>query len=183
MAAAAARLEQGGRTVATALASFGRPAPALTHDGLQMPSVPGPGGLEPLFAKPVPDARAGLLVEHRPAAGPPPLSGSDRAELLVWMRLVEDRPLDDLLLTFLADSAPPALYAILREAIPMPTADLTLHLAPAARRARGRWALGVVRSRVAGDGYAVEDGELWTPDGELLATSRQLRRVLTAPAS
>jgi acyl-CoA thioesterase len=183
MAGASARLEQQGRTVATALASFGRAAPSLTHDGLRMPAVPPPEELEPLFAKPVPDARAGLLVEHRPAAGPLPLSGADRAELLVWMRLVEDRPLDDLLLTFLADSAPPALYAVLREGIPMPTADLTLHLAPAARRPRGPWALGVVRSRAAADGYAVEDGELWTPDGELLATSRQLRRVLTSRAS
>jgi acyl-CoA thioesterase len=183
MAAASGRLEQEGRTVATALASFGRTAAALTHDGLRMPTVPTPDELEPLVAKPVPDARAGLLVEHRPAAGPLPLSGADRAEILVWMRLLEDRPLDDLLLTFLADAAPPALYAMLREAVPMPTADLTLHLAPAAGRARGRWVLGVVRSRVAGDGYAVEDGELWAPDGELLATSRQLRRVLTSPAS
>jgi acyl-CoA thioesterase len=131
----------------------------------------------------VPDARAGLLVEHRPAAGPLPLSGADRAELLVWMRLVEDRPLDELLLTFLADSAPPALYAVLRDAVPMPTADLTVHLAPPRDRPPGPWALGVVRGLIAADGYAVEDGELWAPDGELLATSRQLRRVLTAPAS
>jgi hypothetical protein len=105
-----------------------------------MPTVPTPDELEPLVAKPVPDARAGLLVEHRPAAGPLPLSGADRAEILVWMRLLEDRPLDDLLLTFLADSAPPALYATLREAVPMPTADLTLHLAP--RRAPYARALG-----------------------------------------
>ena len=183
MAAASARLEQDGRTVATALASFGRSSASLTHRALRMPAVPAPEELEPLVAKPVPEARAGLLVEHRPAAGPLPLSGSDHAELLVWMRLVEERPLDDLLLTFLADSAPPALYAVLRDAVPMPTADLTLHLGPGADRPPGPWVLGVVRSRVAADGYALEDGELWAPDGGLLATSRQLRRVLTAPAS
>jgi hypothetical protein len=81
------------------------------------------------------------------------------------------------------DSAPPALYAVLRDAVPMPTADVTLHLGPGADRPPGPWVLGVVRSRVAADGYVVEDGELWAPDGGLLATSRQLRRVLTDPAS
>ena len=45
----------------------------------------------------------------------------------------------------------------------MPTADLTLHLGPGADRPPGPWVLGVVRSRVAADGYALEDGELWAP--------------------
>ncbi len=49
---------------------------------------------------------------------------------------------------------------------------------PSLPGARGEWALGVFRTNHAADGYASEDGELWSADGELLALSRQLRRIL-----
>jgi acyl-CoA thioesterase len=34
--------------------------------------------------------------------------------------------------------------------------------------------LVVLRSRTAAEGFHQEDGEVWSPDGRLLATSRQL---------
>ncbi len=40
--------------------------------------------------------------------------------------------------------------------------------------------LGVFRSSYASDGLFEEDGELWSPDGVLLAHSRQLA-LLVAP--
>ncbi len=133
-----------------------------------MPNVPPPEDCKPLFDKPVPNARAGLLVEHRPAAGSLPVSGGDRAEIVVWMRLVEDRALDALLLCFLADSAPPGLYGALRKFVAMPSIVITLHLAHPTKTLDSPRVLGVVRNRVASDGYAIEDGELWTPSGQLV---------------
>jgi acyl-Coa thioesterase superfamily protein len=97
------------------------------------------------------------------------------------MRLTDPRPLDALSLTFLADAAFPALYAHLTEPLVIPTTDLTLHYTPAAMEpdARpGECVLGVFTNVVTQNGFAVEDGLLWSRDAELLAVARQLRRVL-----
>jgi acyl-CoA thioesterase len=178
MSSASVRLEQNGAPVALALASFGRRHASLERVDVAMPAVPGPDDAEPLFARPVPEAGASLLVEHRPARDPLPLRGGDRAELVVWMSLVERRPVDPVAAVFLADSAAPALYGALDAYVPMPSSDITLHLASFPDSVASPWVLGVVRSTLVQDGYAVEDGELWSPGGRLLVQSRQLRRVL-----
>jgi acyl-CoA thioesterase len=173
-----ARIDRGGLPVAVALASFGRSRPSRVHHAVGKPNVPGPEDCAPLGDKPAPEVAAGLLVEHRPAAPPLPLSGGDRAELSVWMRLVEDRDVDALSTTMLADAAPPALYGLLDTFVAMPSTELTIHYADLAAARSSPWLLGVVRGHRAAAGYAVEDGELWTPGGELVLQSRQQRRVL-----
>jgi acyl-CoA thioesterase len=176
MTTASTRLEQDRAPGALAIASFGRAADSIAHTDRVMPQVAPPEELEPLFAKPVPEADAGLHVEHRPA-GPLPLAGGDEAEILVWMRLAERRPVDAFVATFLADSGPPALYGAMSDFVAMPSTDITLHFSGAPRAPRGEWVLGVFRNRLAAEGYAVEDGELWTPEGELVVQSRQRRRI------
>jgi acyl-CoA thioesterase len=178
MTATSLRMEQNGEVVATALASFGRARPSPNHLGAAMPGVPPPDDLRPLIEKPVAEARAGLLVEHRPAGPPLPFTGGERAQIVVWMRLVEERPVDALSASMLADAGPPAMYGRLSSYIPMPSADMTLQFADLAAAARSPWVLGVFRTAYAGDGYATEDGELWTPDGRLVLLARQLRRIL-----
>jgi acyl-CoA thioesterase len=142
-----------------------------------MPDVPPPDACAPLAAPPVPQARAADHVEHRPARDPLPFAGADTAEILVWMRLGEDRPVDAALATFLVDSAVPALYARLDAYVAMPTVELSVHYA-ATQASDDPWVLGVFRTAIAADGYASEDGELWTPAGALLVRARQLRRVV-----
>jgi acyl-CoA thioesterase len=178
MTSTSVRIEQGGEVVATALASFGKPRPSVGHIGVVMPRVPPPGDCQPLIDKPVSEAGVGLLVEHRPAAPPLPLTGGDRAEIVVWMRLLEDRPVDELSAAMLADAAPPALYGRLGKYVAMPSSEITLHFADPESAAADPWVLGVFRTSYAGDGYASEDGELWTQDGRLVLLARQLRRIL-----
>ena len=178
MSSASLRIDQDGATVATALAAFGVAHPSLTHAGLAMPDVPPPEDCRPLVDRPVAEASAALLVEHRPAAPPLPLTGGDRARILVWMRLVEDRPVDAPLAAMLADAGPPGLYGKLDHFVAMPSADITLHFADLAAATASPWVLGDFRTGHAGGGYAIEDGELWTPDGRLILQARQLRRVL-----
>ena len=189
--AASVRIEQAGAPVALATASFGRARPSLVQHDTAMPDVPPPEDCPPLIERPV-DAGVNLLVEHRPARAPLPLQGplapdaeapfAGAAELVVWMRLgAEDRPVDALSATFLADAAAPALYGALSGYVPMPSAEIALHYADPA--SPGPWVLAVLRNRVARDGYAVEDGELWSPDGRLLLLSRQLRRITGTPRS
>jgi acyl-CoA thioesterase len=142
-----------------------------------MPDVPPPERCAPLVAEPVPGSD-GLLIEHRPAAAPLPLAGSADARIVVWMRLTEERPVDALAALMLADGAVPALFGALDAFVPIPTVDLSVQFADVEAASGSPWVLGVFRHVHAGDGYTVEDGELWTPDGRLVLSARQLRRVL-----
>jgi len=180
MSAASVRIEQRGELRCSALALFGSSRPSISYLGIEMPNVPGPERCEPLLDKPAPEARAGLLVEHRPAAPPLPLSGAARAEILVWMRLLENRPLDVFQVAMLADAGPPALFAHLTRFIPMPSVEMNIHFGTLKDLNESPWVLGVYRTLRAEEGYAIEDSELWTRDGQPLLQMRQLRRVLTS---
>ena len=88
-----------------------------------------------------------------------------------------ERPLDALAIAVCADAWFPAPWPRLDELAPAPTIDLTIHFrAPlplADSLLSGRFETGLVR-----DGFFDEDGELWAPDGTLVAQSRQLGLLL-----
>jgi acyl-CoA thioesterase len=169
---------QQGQQVLTGRAVFGHASESLDYLGLEMPGVPGPAECAPVPSELKLGASAMLLVEHRPAAPPLPLTGSDRAELQMWMRLNEERPLDELALAMIADAGPPALYATLDRYIAMPSYEISIHFSGLAIGSASPWLLGVFRTGFAAGGYASEDGALWTEDGQLAARSQQLRRIL-----
>jgi acyl-coenzyme A thioesterase PaaI-like protein len=54
------------------------------------------------------------------------------------------------------------------------TVDFTIHFPSPPIPKYVDWVLANFRSDVAGDGMVIEDGELWTNDGRLLAISRQM---------
>jgi acyl-CoA thioesterase len=63
----------------------------------------------------------------------------------------------------------------------MPTVDLTIHFRstlPLEGSSAGDHLLAVFRAREAREGFFEEDGEIWTPDGTLVAHSRQLAVLL-----
>ncbi len=63
----------------------------------------------------------------------------------------------------------------------MPTVDLTVHFrgpVPPPSMAPDDPFLVRFRTRVVAEGFFEEDGEVWSPDGVLLAQSRQLGVVL-----
>jgi acyl-CoA thioesterase len=75
----------------------------------------------------------------------------------------------------------PAPFPRLTAPTAAPTIDLTIHFrAPAATAALRPedHVLGVFRSTASAGGFFEEDGELWSPDGTLLAQSRQLALML-----
>jgi acyl-CoA thioesterase len=184
MSWAAADVEQAGELVATALASFGRERPSPEHHGLTMPAVPTAQDCPPLFEG---TATSGMRVvdtcEFRTVTPFATLaSGRGPAEVLLWMRMVEDRPVDALSATMLADLCPPSIFPALSEPRAVPTTEMSVHLADVAAAARDPWLLGRFRTGHVADGYVIEDGELWTPDGALVLVTRQLRRLLSLPA-
>jgi acyl-coenzyme A thioesterase PaaI-like protein len=118
-----------------------------------------------------------LIMQHR--FGEMPFSGADRGEVGGWLGLLERRPLDAPAIAMLADAWFPAPWPRLAELAPAPTIDLTVHFMAPLPLADDLL-LGRFTSKLVRDGFFDEDGELWTPDGTLVAQSRQLGLLLGA---
>ncbi len=177
-----ARLSQGDRLCVIAVGAFaGAFAPSPAHLAAAMPEVPPAREVEPY---PVHEPRPPIARRFvlRGVIGAPPFSGADEALTGGWMSLHEPQPVDAPLLALYADGWLPAAFTALTAPAFAPTVDLTIHFrnpAAAAALPPDEPLLGVFRSRWSADGLIEEDGELWSPDGVLLAHSRQL--ALLAP--
>ncbi|MFJ2129729.1 acyl-CoA thioesterase [Streptomyces sp. NPDC087845] len=173
---------QGGAPVLAGSALFGSGRPGPSCDGRTFPQVPGPADCVPL------DLSAGSVafarqVEVRPATEALPLAGGESAELVAWVRFTDGRALDEAAVVTLTDVLPPALFACWRTPRPVPTAELTVHFTDTLDAgALAGWALVRIRTEQAGSGWVVDDSEVWSADGRLLALARQARVVQGAPA-
>ena len=165
-----------GTLAATAVLTSGRAArrPTASYDVLAPPPAPPPGQCEPLEIPPELVPFTGQFSYR--LVGPAPLSGGDHAELVAWVRLRTDEPYDPAALVVLTDVLPPALYGATAAPVPVPTVEL--HVVLAGRPPVQGWVLTRIATRTAGDGWCVDDSEVWSPDGRLLAQARQVRRVL-----
>lgn len=105
-----------------------------------------------------------------------PFASGAAAELVAWVRLVDDVPLDHAALVVLVDAMPPAVYAVAATPVAVPTVDLTVSFTDAPP-ATG-WVLLRITTRSAAGGWCLDDSEVWDADGRLLARGRQTRRVL-----
>ena len=75
----------------------------------------------------------------------------------------------------------PMPFILLDAPKPAPTLDYTVHFRaplPLQDGSPEDLHLAVFHSALARDGFFEEDGELWSPSGELLAQSRQLALIL-----
>jgi acyl-CoA thioesterase len=185
LTSASARLEQDGKLLALALGAFSVPWESPLLAEAPMPEVERPGPGEP-HARALPGAKRPpftdrLIMQGR--FGAPPFSGADRGEVGGWLGLREERPVDALAVTLLADAWFPAPWPRLRALTPAPTIDMTVHFrAPLPLPSSRSPLLGRFRSRLVRDGFFEEDGELWAPDGTLVAQSRQLGLLIGAQA-
>jgi acyl-CoA thioesterase len=163
------RIEQEGRPVTVALGSCAAWRDGEPEWAEEAPAAPPPEECERLRT----DSMSGFhqRLEIRPVGE---LMRGD-ARNLAWLRLDPPRPLDHLALTALSDGWMPAAFSKLGRPFGAPTVDLTIHFrAPLASE---DWVLADYRSRFSAGGTWEEDGELWAPDGTLLAQSRQLALI------
>lgn len=127
----------------------------------------------------VPGSPALTTIEYRPANANRPAGNTGEADLHVWMRIIgDDAPVDQARALALLDAPAPGLYATVDQPFPIPTVEFTAHLLPAVHTAMSPWVLARMQTVVAAEGYAVDDCELWSEDGALIALGRQLRRVI-----
>jgi hypothetical protein len=173
----AARLEQGGAPMATALAAFSAPWPTPAWTDRPAPAPPGPDDAAILGREgpPMPFIRYWDYRFTRPP------SGAGTADIEGWIRQAADEPIDAIVVAAMTDAFPPAVFAKFDSPSPVPTIDLTVHFRtglPHPGLDAGAFVLGRFSTRTAANGFIEEDGELWAPDGTLLAQSRQFAVVL-----
>ncbi|WP_111497580.1 acyl-CoA thioesterase [Marinobacter bohaiensis] len=146
---------------------------------VSMPEVPPAGSVEPL------DARGYLRwiqnYELRIVDGAFDPSGrtpaQENAVTRLWVRDHPARPLDFLSLMAASDCFFPRVFVRRQERMPAGTVSLTTYFhADAATLARqgDRSLLGQARANRYSRSYFDQSAELWSADGELLATSHQI---------
>ena len=179
-----ARLSQGDRLLATAVAAFAVLQPeSPSFADTRFPGYPAADGIE------APTDAAGTVpmrgrYEYRHVVGVPWDGPTDEAETGGWIRLREPRPYDAALVAAITDAWYPAIFARLPHTMGVPTLDLTIHIrsVEALKRLRDDdWVAVRFRTTIANEGFLEEDGELWAPDGTLVAHSRQLGLILAPP--
>jgi acyl-CoA thioesterase len=178
-----ARLEQDGKLIALGLGAFSTPWESPLLDDAPIPRVEPPDDERPPARLPdrddAPPFTEKLTMQWR--FGDPPFTGSAHGETGGWLALREPRPVDALAVCVLADAWFPAPWPRLQALAPAPTVDLTVHFR-APLPLDDVPLLGRFRSTLVRDGFFEEDGELWTPDGTLVAQSRQLGLLIGAAA-
>ncbi|QEC50124.1 thioesterase family protein [Baekduia soli] len=178
-----ARMVQDGRAVVAALGAFSANFPPIVNFEAPAPQVALPEGLRAAPAEGLGIMPIAARTLTAPVFGAPPFSRAAEAVTGGWMRLAEPHPADAVAIAFYADAWLPSAFTLLHAPAPAPTIDLTIHFRgrlPHAGMAADDPVLARYVSRTSRDGFCEEDGEIWAPDGTLLAQSRQLM-LLFAP--
>ncbi len=178
------RLEQDGKLIGLALAAYSKPWEGPLLDDAPMPEVEAADEVSTPASRgrgkaPQPPFLDRMVMQHR--FGEKPFTAADQGLVGGWLGLTEDRPLDELAIAVLADAWFPAPWPRLPEFAPAPTIDLTIHFR-SPLPAPGPLLLGRFDNTYVRDGFFDESGVLWSPDGTLVAQSRQLGLLLGARA-
>jgi acyl-CoA thioesterase len=179
-----ARMHQGEQLIALVLAAFSLPWGGPEIADAKMPEVgppdPAREGIK-LIEHGGPEFARHLILQPR-MEGLPFAAGEQSMLVRGWLGLAEPRAIDALSLVFFSDALIPAPYMRLGEPVAVPTVDLTVHFCARMRAEADadprELCLAQTTTELIHDGFFVEDGIIWSADGQLLAHSRQLAIVI-----
>lgn len=176
-----ARLMQGNRTIAMAIATFANARNFFGFSDLVAPQVPAPEAIAPSRRMNVEMSGHVPFRDHydqRLAIGPVPPDSSDQGHVGGWTRFADRRAFDDLAVVAISDSWYPSIMAkSLPTPMHAPTVDHSVHFMqtlPLEDAGPDDFLLVEFSTSIANDGYLIEDGRIWSQSGHLIATSRQL---------
>lgn len=181
LSTATANLIQGDRTIAMAIATFAGTQDSFEFCDMTPPVVRPPHEID--ASQHMGPHMPGHVqfrdhYDQRLAIGPIPPATTDEGRVGGWTRFRQHRVFDDLAVVAISDSWYPSIQAkALPRPMHAPTIDHTVHFAhsvPLSSMAFDDFILVEFTTCIAQDGYLIEDGCMWAPDGTLLARSRQL---------
>jgi acyl-CoA thioesterase len=181
---ASARLVQDDKTVGLALAALGGPWDSHEWDHTTMPDVPAPEDCPDLWENSGGHTNLHKQWQYGVAMGPMMRSGKlfdeTRTEMVSggWLRLADPRPVDAALAAALTDTWVPTPFAYIDDEHPVmfPTIDLTVQfLDPLPLPGDTGLEPCLVWHRIdtSRAGFVVQDTEVWTKSGRLIARGRQ----------
>ncbi len=186
LSTAMGKLVQDGRELVRALGTFGdltALAGHVAHPTMAPPELPPPDACTPGRPGPTSDISLADRVDMRLRPGSVSWlvrTKSQQATLSGWVRFGDRRPFDVLSLLFFADAFPPPVLNLEQaRASWVPSIELTVHVRRIPRP--DGWLRGQFTTRALIGDYLDEEGMLWDEDGELVAMSRQLARLYSAP--
>ena len=180
-----AKLTQGDRTIAMAIATFGNARESYSFCDLKPPIVAAPTEI-PASRHMGPDMEGHVRFRDQYdqllAIGPTPPEATEEASVGGWTRFREHRQFDELAVLAISDSWFPGLMVKnTPEAVHAPTVDHTVHFlnsVPLHSISIEDYLLVQFTTSVAQQGYLIENGWIWSPEGILIAQSRQLAVIL-----
>lgn len=162
----------------TAAATFGRAGVGRPAEPRPAPPIAPPPGRCPRFDVPVEFVPITRYLEVRPVGLARPYAGGTVAQLIAWLRLVEDdEPPDVLRLIFLADALAPSYAAVLSAPTAVPTLELTVRPGAGLDACRSPWVLLRATTTSASAGWIDERIDVWGLEREHLGSASQLRIV------
>jgi acyl-CoA thioesterase len=178
------RLEQDGKLIGLAIGAYSKPWEGPLLGAPPMPKVepPDPPGTDHEGGRgsaPRPPFLERMVMEHR--IGEMAFTTAGDGIVGGWLGLRERRAIDELTVAVLADAWFPSPWPRLAKFAPAPTIDLTIHFR-SPLPAQGELLLGCFENELVRDGFFDESGKLWSPDGTLVAQSRQLGLLIGAEA-
>lgn len=172
--------QEAGGVAATATAIFARRRTTFAHQPARMPAMPAYETLAPLDTRKY--ASWVQRYEFRFAEGGPvyrrePFTDPASAASRFWLRDEPARPLDFLSLAAMSDAFFARIFHARGVLVPFGTVSLTTYFhADAADLARLGCGpiIGTADAQVFNKSFGDQKGELWSPDGQLLATCHQI---------
>jgi acyl-CoA thioesterase len=174
------RLEQGGATMALALANAGAWRDGAAWDDGVRPDAPPPEDCVEIRRRPELPAFISQL-DVRWVAGSSQYSDTRENFNLSWVRLGSGEPTDLVALAAISDVWMPPAFGRLGAMAIVPTLDMTVHFRAPVPEGLD-WVLIEHRTLHGAGGTWTCDGTLWAPGGTVLAQVRQQAMLRTLPA-